>query len=295
MSKRTILLMLDPDGQSSVFDRVVAVDAGAEVLFAHSGVKTSEVQALVHGCIFTRAPKDLNRTAVFVGGSNVEQAEAILREVHQSMIPQFGLQVSTMLDANGCNTTAAAAVRKAAMHLPLNGKKALVLGGTGPVGSRAALLLAREGAQVLLGSRSKAKAESVAASIDRTCLKDGQGKPVVPLEISSEEEITRHVPGCSLVISAGAAGIRFTSISRLSGIKDLQVLIDLNGVPPMGIEGIELGDCAKERSGLTCYGALGVGGFKIKLHRACVASLFERNNARLEAAEIYDLAKSLEG
>jgi hypothetical protein len=43
-----------------------------------------------------------------------------------------------------------------------------------------------------------------------------------------------------------------------------------------------------------CYGALGVGGFKIKLHRACIASLFEKNSLNLEAAEIYDFAKSLE-
>jgi hypothetical protein len=113
MHKRTILLMLDPDEQASVFDRVVAVDAGADVLFAHGGVKPSQVQGLVHGCIFTRSPKDLQRTAIFVGGSNVGQAEAILDEVHRAMIPQYGLQVSTMLDANGCNTTAAAAVRKA--------------------------------------------------------------------------------------------------------------------------------------------------------------------------------------
>jgi len=59
------------------------------------------------------------------------------------------------------------------------------------------------------------------------------------------------------------------------------------------LEGIEPTDCARERSGLICYGALGVGGFKIKLHRACVASLFEKNSRRLEAAEIFELAKTL--
>jgi len=295
MSKRTILLMLDPDEQSSVFDRVVAVDAGAEVLFAQGGVKLSQVQGLVHGCIFTRSPKDLHRTAVFVGGSNVEQSEAILREVHRAMIPQYGLQVSTMLDANGCNTTAAAAVRKAANHMTFAGRKVLVLGGTGPVGSRVALLLAKEGAQVLLGSRSKSKAESVATTIDQRLVKSETLHQVVPLEISGEEDIVRNAPGCSLVVSAGAAGARFTSVSKLASLGGIQVLIDLNGVPPLGLEGIDPGDSAKERSGVLCYGALGVGGFKIKLHRACVASLFEKNSTRLEAAEIYDLAKSLDG
>ena len=53
MSKRSILLMLDSDEQSSVFDRVVAIDSGAEVLFAHDNVRPDQVQTLVHGCIFT--------------------------------------------------------------------------------------------------------------------------------------------------------------------------------------------------------------------------------------------------
>ena len=293
MDKRTILLMLDPDEQASVFDRVVAVDAGADVLFAHGGVKPSQVQGLVHGCIFTRSPKDLQRTAIFVGGSNVGQAEAILDEVHRAMIPQYGLQVSTMLDANGCNTTAAAAVRKASDHMNFGEKKALVLGGTGPVGSRVALLLAREGAKVILGSRSKSKADLVAKTIAQRLSNTSNTQAVDPVEITNEDDIARNVQGCSLVVSAGAAGAKFTSVSRLASLGGIQVLIDLNGVPPLGLEGIEPTDCARERSGLICYGALGVGGFKIKLHRACVASLFEKNSRRLEAAEIFELAKTL--
>jgi hypothetical protein len=292
MSKRSILLMLDPDEQSSVFDRVVAVDAGAEVIFAHGGVKPAQVPGLVHGCIFTRSPKDLARTAIFVGGSNVEASEAILGQVRSAMIPSFGLQVSTMMDANGCNTTAAAAVRKASTHLSLKSEKALVLGGTGPVGSRVALLLAKEGMEVRLGSRSLSKAESVALSISQRvgpfC------SSVEPVEISNEESVLRAAVGRTLLIACGAAGARFTSVDKLTEISGLRVAMDLNGVPPLGLEGIQPSDAAKDRSGVLCYGALGVGSFKIKLHRACISSLFEKNNNHLEAAEIYELAKSLE-
>ena len=39
--------------------------------------------------------------------------------------PQFGMRVSVLLDANGANTTAAAAVRAAASHLELRGVPAL--------------------------------------------------------------------------------------------------------------------------------------------------------------------------
>src|SRR5262245_25099970 len=131
MEKRKILIQLDSDPHASVFDRVVAVDAGAEEIFSYAGVKPEDVQSIVHGAIFTRGPKDLKHTAIFVGGSDVGAGERLLAEARKHMIPQFGLRVSIMLDANGANTTAAAAVRAASRHMNLKDAKALVLGGTG--------------------------------------------------------------------------------------------------------------------------------------------------------------------
>src|SRR5205085_8369129 len=130
--KAKILLQLDTDAQPSAFDRVVAVDAGAEQVFSYGSVKPEQVQALVHGCIFTRHAKELNRTAIFIGGSDVAAGEALLAAVRQALLPRWGLQVSVLLDSNGANTTAAAAVRAASRHLDLKGTKAIVLGGTGP-------------------------------------------------------------------------------------------------------------------------------------------------------------------
>ena len=69
--KRKILIQLDADQHPSAFDRVVAIDAGVDELFSYGGVKPEQVAGLVHGAIFTRGPKDLKRTALFVGGSNV--------------------------------------------------------------------------------------------------------------------------------------------------------------------------------------------------------------------------------
>ncbi len=110
MDKRKILLQLDTDPHASVFDRVVAIDAGADEVFSYGGVKPEHVQALVHGAIFTRGARDLKHTAIFIGGSDVAAAEALLREAMRHMVPQYGLRVSIMFDANGANTTAAAAV-----------------------------------------------------------------------------------------------------------------------------------------------------------------------------------------
>src|SRR5262249_44962789 len=68
MDKRTILIQLDSDPHPSVFDRVVAIDAGVDELFSYGAVKPEQVAGLVHGAIFTRKPSDLKRTAIFVGG-----------------------------------------------------------------------------------------------------------------------------------------------------------------------------------------------------------------------------------
>src|SRR5213593_2621303 len=121
--KRRILIQLDSDAQPSVFDRVVAIDAGADEVFSYGGVKPEQVRDLVHGAIFTRHPRDLKRTALFIGGSDVAAGERLLAEALKAMIPAYGLRVSALLDANGANTTAAAAVRAAARHLDLKGTK----------------------------------------------------------------------------------------------------------------------------------------------------------------------------
>src|SRR5262245_23327494 len=104
MDKRKILIQIDSDAHASVFDRVVAVDAGADEVFSYDGVKPEHVQGMVHGAIFTR--KDLKDTAIFVGGSDVTAGEKLMAEARKAMLPKFGLSVSILLDANGANTTA---------------------------------------------------------------------------------------------------------------------------------------------------------------------------------------------
>jgi methylenetetrahydrofolate/methylenetetrahydromethanopterin dehydrogenase (NADP+) len=287
--KRKILVQLDTDPQPSVFDRVVAVDSGVDVLFTHHGVKPDQVQALVHGAIFTRHPRDLKSTAVFVGGSDVTAGEGVLAAVRKSLIPQYGLSVSAMLDSNGSNTTAAAAVRAASKHMDVGQAKALVLGGTGPVGQRVARLLARQGAHVRVGSRSVERAQSVCDAI-RAKLPDARLEPVGS---ATSADGPKALEGRDLVIAAGAAGAVLLPAKLRQAVKSLHLLIDLNAVPPPGIEGVEVTDKAVTRDGVICYGAIGVGDTKMKIHRAAVAQLFERNDQVLDAEEIYDLALRL--
>ncbi len=289
MDKRKILIQLDSDPQPSAFDRVVAIDAGADVLFSYGGVRPEQVRDLVHGAIFTRGPGDLKRTAFFIGGSDVAAGEALLAEALRHMLPQYGLRVSVLLDANGANTTAAAAVRAAARHLDLAQARALVLGGTGPVGQRVARLLARQGAEVRVGSRQLARAAGVVEAI-RARVPDAQLEPVA---ITGLDELQSALSSRTLVIAAGAAGVVLLPKAARAACPGLKVAIDLNAVPPLGIEGVEAGDKGVERDRVLCYGALGVGGTKMKIHRAAVARLFESNDQVLDAEEVYALGEGL--
>jgi hypothetical protein len=243
----------------------------------------------VQGAIFTRDPKELKRTAIFIGGSDVAASEKLMQEALRHMIPQFGLRVSIMLDANGANTTAAAAVRAAAKNLELKGVPALVLGGTGPVGQRVARLLAREGADVRIGSRQEARAAAVCREVAG---KVPQAK-LTPYRTGAPQELTAALERRVLVVAAGAAGaVLLPKVARL-GCSTLKVAIDLNAVPPLGIEGVEVADKAVQRDGALCYGAIAVGGAKMKAHKAALEKLFESNDQVLDAEEIYQIARAL--
>jgi methylenetetrahydrofolate/methylenetetrahydromethanopterin dehydrogenase (NADP+) len=279
-----ILIQLDTDPQPSVFDRVVAVDAGVEQLFSYGAVTPDTVTPLVHGAIFTRGPGDLKNTAIFVGGSDVPAGEALVKAIRKAF---FGpMRVSVMMDSNGCNTTAAAAVRAAAKHVELRDSRVLVLGGTGPVGQRAALLLAGQGAHVRVASRSRDKATAVCEAIQAD-LHNAQLEPL------TSDEAKAALDDVQVVIAAGAAGVQFLKKDQWQSSTSLRVAIDLNAVPPLGLDGIDVMSKAAMHGQIACYGAIGVGGTKMKLHKRALQRLFEQNDLILDTAEIYALASEL--
>ncbi|MHB1423276.1 MAG: NAD(P)-dependent methylenetetrahydromethanopterin dehydrogenase [Gemmataceae bacterium] len=289
MENRKLLIQLDSDPQPSVFDQIVAYDAGADAVLAYGGVTPKSVRDKVHGAIFTRGPKDLHRTVIFIGGSNVTLGEQLLAEVRKHVLPQYGLCVSVLLDPNGANTTAAAAVRAAVRHLDLKASTALVLGATGPVGRRVALLLARRGGIVRVGSREASRAAAVVESI-RAEAPEAKLKPVAA---DPSGDLSMALAGCTLVIAAGAAGVVLLPHAARQACLTLRVMIDLNAVPPAGIEGVAITDKGVEHNGVLAYGAVGVGDLKMKIHKAAIARLFERNDQVLDAEEVYALGEGL--
>src|SRR5437867_7891067 len=138
---RKLLLQLDTSRHPSVFDRIVALDAGADEVLSYGGVTEDAVRDLVHGAIFTRSPKNLHHTAIFIGGTEIAAGERLLAAARKAF---FGpLRVSVMLDSNGSNTTAVAAVAKVQEAAGNVQGRRVVVTGMGPVGTRAAGLLAQ--------------------------------------------------------------------------------------------------------------------------------------------------------
>jgi hypothetical protein len=287
LTKPRILVQIDADAQASVFDAVVALDAGADRLLQYHSVRPEQVRDLVHGAMFTRAPDELHHTAIFVGGTDVAAGEALLNEVVASF---FGpVRVSVMLDANGANTTAAAAVVTAARHLDLRATKALVLAATGPVGQRVVQLLATAGAQVRVGSRTLARAQQISETIGQRVA----GARLQPVSTAGDSELELALDQIDLVIAAGAAGTQLLP-RAVRAAQEPRVAIDLNAVPPSGIEGIAPADKAAEHDGVICYGAIGVGGTKMKIHKAAIQRIFSTNDLVLDVDEVYALGRELE-
>ncbi len=282
-----ILIQIDGDAQPSSFDSVVAIDAGVERLLRYAGVSPTSITGLVHGAMFTRGGDDLKQTAIFVGGSDVDVAEDLFRISANTF---FGpVRVSMMLDANGCNTTAAAAVVSAARHQTLRGSRAVVLGGTGPVGRRVTQLLALEGADVTLTSRNLERASEACRVVAGRLA----GATPTPASARTPRELQGVLDESQIVIACGAAGVELVEEKRIRELESLSVAIDLNAVPPAGIGGVNVTDKAAPLGHGVGYGAIGVGGLKMKTHKAAIQALFETNDKCLDAEEIYAIAKSL--
>jgi methylenetetrahydrofolate/methylenetetrahydromethanopterin dehydrogenase (NADP+) len=285
---KKVLLQLDTDRHPSPFDAIVAHDAGVDVLLSHGDVTPDAVRDLVQGAFFTRAPGNASM-AVWVGGSDVGEGEKLLDEVEATFFGPF--RVSAMLDSDGCNTTAATAIALIAKDRDLRDRRAVILG-VGPVGLRSATLLTQEGCEVLatsipadvLGTDSYRRPRGLAAA-ERLGLEAH--------EVADRAEMEAALEGANIVLAAGPAGVEVLRKEVWSGGPTIEVLVDYNAAEPLGIEGVEATDELVEREGKLVLGALGVGGKKMKTHKACVGRLFERSDLVLNADGVYAVAREI--
>ena len=266
---------------------MVAFDGGADEVMSYGGVTEHAVRDLVHGAIFTRGPKDLRNTAVFIGGTDIAAGERLLAAVQAAF---FGpLRVSVMLDSNGSNTTAVAAVVKLQQAAgDPRGCRVVITAGTGPVGARAAGLLSRAGADVTITSRRPGGGTEAAGRI-----RERFGGEVRDVTLADSSQAAAALEGAELLLNAGPPGVRLVPRNAWAGRAGLRAAADVNAVPPLGVEGIEVIDDGVQREGVTAFGALGVGNLKMKIHKACIARLFEHNDLVLDAETIAEVARQI--
>ncbi len=284
---KKLLFQLDTDIHPAVFDTVVAYDGGADHVIGHGNVTPENVTPLVEGAIFTRAPKEKQFTAIFVGGSSMAAGQKLFEAVQKNFFADF--RVSVMLDSNGSNTTAAAGVAKLMTSGEIKGKKVAILAGTGPVGQRAAVMMAKEGAgEVVVGSRKISRAKAACEA-----MKNSFNVELVPAEATDADANGKLIEDAQIVFATGAAGIELIKPEHWENNSNIELIADANATPPIGIGGTDMMDKGNERHGKIVWGAIGFGTLKLAVHKACIQKLFESNDQLLDAEEIFDIAKSM--
>jgi methylene-tetrahydromethanopterin dehydrogenase len=279
MPKRSILHMFDPMPNNSPFDINMALDAGFDVLMPYSNVKLESIQNLTQDAIFSRSPSGIKMTGIFIGGRDIGLAIDMLQATKPAMMAPF--EVSVFADPSGAFTTAAALV--ACVEKALNqthGKelkdcKALVFGGTGPVGIATGIIASLQGAEtVLVDHLSADSANDAVKQYNRRF-----GARMTGAAARTDADKVELLADADIVFCTAKAGIRVLSAAVLEQTQKLKVAGDVNAVPPAGIEGIDSKDMAaplihaKQSPNAVGVGALAVGNVKYKLQHELLKSM----------------------
>lgn len=253
--------MITPAKNLSPFDVNMALDAGWDNTVGYTNVETDEVEALIQDAIFSRGPAGAKRTGVFLGGRDMHLVMGMLKICESSMVPPF--ETSCFADPSGAFTTAAGMMAcveqglKEKFDTDLKGKHVVIMGGTGPVGSAAAVLAAKAGADVQIMGRKKEKSEQVAELCNREY---GDGETGIRGEANSM--IGEVAKSADVILAAVAAGVQVISEEHIKSASELKVVADVNAVPPSGIAGLDAMDDCKAVEG-SSSGAVGIGALVI--------------------------------
>lgn len=268
--------MLTTAKNLSPFDVNMAVDAGWVSATPYINVEASEVRGLVQDAIFSRSPKGLKSTGIFIGGRETKQAMDMLKTAKNSMVPPF--EVSVFADPSGAFTTAAGMVAiiedelKTKFDTDFTGKTVLALGGTGPVGQAAAVLAAQAGANVRIIGRQLEKAQRIAEMCNAEL---GDGK--IKITAGADADKANYMAEVDVIFATGAAGIELLSAELIASAAKLKVAADVNAVPPAGVAGLDAFDNGKaiagSNSGAVGVGALAIGNVKYQVQSALLKQM----------------------
>jgi methylene-tetrahydromethanopterin dehydrogenase len=279
MDKPSILHMFTPTANLSPFDVNMAIDAGWQHCIPYTGLDLADITGLTQDAIFSRGPKGVKRTGIFLGGRDIHTAMQMLEEARQSMVPPF--EISVFADPSGAFTTAAGMVASVAQQLltafdtTLQGQRAYVFGGTGPVGSACALLVASTGAETYIVSHEGLSKAEAAADVCHT----KYGRSVQAADGSSAHAIKKILGQADVVFSAAKAGVQVLGANQLAFAEPLKIACDVNAVSPEGIAGVDLfangQPIANSPNGALGIGALAVGNLKYQVQQALLRYMHE--------------------
>ncbi len=282
-----LLFYLDTDVKASPFDICMAYDVGYNAVIPYENVTPEDVNTIVQDALLSRGPKGVKHTAFLIGGKNAERAEDVFKAAKDAMFPPF--KTSIVVDPAGAYTTAAAMVAKAESAVLENKlgelkDKTCVILGTGAVGQIAAVLLAKIGCNVMIASLNPKRVDGKehAENMAKLLAKDHgvQVQGVFAPTPASKIELLKKA---DVVMCAGIKGIRLIDKEMLNELKRMKVLLDINAVPPFGVEGIELKDDMREMMpGIFTIGALTVGNLKHKVEQEIL------REARSNGKEVYN-------
>lgn len=289
--KKKIFLFITSEKHPSPFDLFVMYDAGADAVASYGNVLPEEVQRLVVDAMFSRGPKGIKNTAIFVGGNTVKEGEALLAKVKETLFPPF--EISVAFDPRGACTTSAsivALIKKALrekFHLDLAELNVSVLAGAGNVGSMTSFLLASEGARVSIIDVDLNRANEVVQSINRKMGKERT-------QAFTPEELYEACAESSVVVATGPPGVRLMDSTVLKGLSKCKLVVDINPVPPHGIEGIKPDHKLEEIiPGTYGIGSKMIGALKLKVERAFLKTVLEAPKGVFGCTEALKIADNL--
>jgi methylene-tetrahydromethanopterin dehydrogenase len=279
MERPYLLHMFSAAKNLSPFDVNMAYDAGWTACTPYTNVVLDEVRDLVQDAIFSRGPKGVKRTGIYIGGRDAHLAMDMMHAAKQAMVPPF--EVSLFADPSGAFTTAAgmvACVERALKKQHSEGlmnRRILVFGGTGPVGSTAAMLAADAGADaVIISHETVDKAQELAAICNQR-----YGSKLSAAEASDDEMIADLIRQADVVFNAAKAGVQVLNKSHLQKAVNLKVACDVNAVPPEGIEGVGVMDdgvvISDTPNSAVGIGALAVGNVKYQTQHRLLKLMYE--------------------
>jgi methylene-tetrahydromethanopterin dehydrogenase len=262
-----LLFFLDSDPIASPFDVCMAYDAGYNAVIPYENVNPKDAKKIVEDAVFSRGPKGVKRTCFFIGGKDIVKAEEIAKVIKKSMFPPFN--ASVVIDPAGAFTTAAAAVAKvensiSSQKLGNLSDKTCAVFGTGAVGRIIAVLLTKLGCEVTIASLNpnRETGDEYAAELAEQ-LNTRYGARVEGFFAPTPEKKFELLKKAEVVFCAGTRGVRIIDKEMLQKVKLLKVLADINAIPPLGVEGIKLGDDMREMmTGIYGIGALAIGRLK---------------------------------